>query len=201
MRGKIIAVVGAPGCGKSFLVRKLAKHYKAPSIMEGEAEDLPEKIKDGLARHEKNLEVFLWFRNKYVKEMLEAEQLVSSGRMVIMDAYWMLNESYINHQLAGSEKELAKEICALDRKWLTSPDVVVYLRASESKLIELIRKRGRHFEANEKFRRLASDVSREHDRIFSRRRLKNLIIIERHSVDFNDPSQLGKLIKKIDNML
>ena len=54
MQGTIIAVVGAPASGKSFLSQRLQAHFKATAFFEGGPDTLPKRIIQNLAKQVRN---------------------------------------------------------------------------------------------------------------------------------------------------
>jgi deoxyadenosine/deoxycytidine kinase len=197
--GKIVAVVGAPGCGKSYLVKKLAPHYHAQSIREGEEKDLPHWILDGLVKRGRNLGVFLWFRNKLAREMRQAHAWKEQGRTVVMDTFWMANETYIESFFRGFERRLARELSLLDRSLLPLPDVIVRLDASRATIESLMQKRRRSFDAG--LMDVTLDVQERHRVLFAASRFPNLVVVNRNVLDFNHHKDLARVTAAVDAVL
>lgn len=197
--GKIISVVGAPGCGKSFLVNKLATYYKGIAILEGEETDLPKQIIRDLKYRDKNYEVFLWWRNKLAGEMLYAQKIKNSGKIVITDNFWMNNETYIDYFFQGFEKKVMKRISLIDRKLLLWPDAVIVLSTSLEHTRDIIKTRKRSFENLEKYITMVKSVDLQHKKLFKNN--PRAIFINRTNMDFNKKSDLNRIIKKINELL
>ena len=197
--GKIISIVGAPGCGKSFLVNKLATYYKGIAILEGEETDLPKQIIRDLKYRDKNYEVFLWWRNKLAGEMLYAQKIKNSGKIVITDNFWMNNETYIDYFFHGFEKKIMKEISLIDRKLLSWPDAVIVLSTSLKHTRDIIKTRKRSFENLEKYITMVKSVDLQHKKLFKNN--PRVIFINRTNMDFNKKSDLNRIIKKINELL
>jgi len=202
MEGKVIAIVGAAGSGKSYLTRKLAEQYKAVAIYEGEAADLPERIRKNLAKRKRYLETILWFRNQQVAKHTEAEELKAEGKYVVEDTFWLTYQLHINAYLKGFEREVAWQLAELDRKMLKWPDVVIYLSSTEESMRQYMQKRfgERYWEKNEDFVKLMLKVREEHEKFF-KKPMKNLITVEREKVDFDREEDFNKLLKEIDALL
>lgn len=195
---KIIAIVGAPGSGKSFLAQKIAEHYQAEAFLEGEEENFPKFILESFKETYCNLISFKWFRAKLIKEIKTAQKLAQQGKRVILDTFWLSNEGYLS--IMGNKKEQleAAELCAQDRKNLPLPDLIIYLKASEKVIGKFIKQRKRSFE-DERAVHQALEIEKEHEQIFTSKSFKNLIIVPRDSLDFNRKEDLNQIIKIIDS--
>lgn len=140
MKGKIIAVVGVPASGKSFLVKKLAQHYKAIAFFEGEEKDLPKRVTENLKKNIRNLETIVWFRNKLAKEIVKAKKLAQKGRNMILDTFWLSNECDVKSMLKGFEKDIVTELSNFDRKILDYPNIVIFLKISGQTINNFVKK-------------------------------------------------------------
>jgi len=196
MKGKIIAVVGAPGCGKSFLVRKLAKYYDGVSILEGES--LPKYIMDGLKKRDRNFPLFIWWRNKLVKEMFLAKKL-SARKTVIMDNFWFTNETYCNYFFKGFERKIAADLSHIDKSLIPYPDIMLFLKTSQQQTREFVSKRGRSHEIHESFLKMTFLVEKEHGVLL--KNLKNVYLLNREGLDFNKKSDLKIVVDGINKTL
>ena len=78
----IVAITGGPGIGKSFLVKKLAKHYNASLFLEGKESDFPKRILEDLRDNKRILELVLYFRTMRVMDFLAALRLKGKGKIV-----------------------------------------------------------------------------------------------------------------------
>ncbi len=70
----IIAVIGCPGVGKTFLAEKLANTLGAVALFEEDG-GLPPRILENLNKEIRNLETFFWFYNKQIEMMERAHSL------------------------------------------------------------------------------------------------------------------------------
>ncbi len=50
-KGRIIAIVGAPRSGKSYLARRLATYFNAELFLEGEEGEFPSRIEEDIAKN------------------------------------------------------------------------------------------------------------------------------------------------------
>jgi len=199
MKGKIIAIVGSPAVGKSFLAKILAREINAKCFLEGEEKDLPKRITFLLKHNKMNLELIIWFRNKLAKEIIEAKNLASKGKNVVLDTFWLSNKPYIESMPKGFEKQLALELLSLDRKFLPFPDLTIFLKATKHTISKLASKRKRSFELKKRnFIKNAIIIQKLHEKTFTKKSLKGkLITINRDSLDFGKEKDMKKLLKKL----
>jgi len=200
-QGKIIALVGAPRSGKSYLTDLLAKHYSAISMHEGEVSDFPKRILEDIEKNIRPLERIIWFRNQAIKRYADALKLKEEGKMIVMDTFWITYQLYIDTLLEGFEKELMLECAALDRKTLPWPDKIIFLRIDEKGIRNFIKKGARTFDQSEDFiKNQALPVNEMHNNFFSKKEnLENLFIVNRGDLDFSKLEDLSMLIKRIDD--
>ncbi len=194
----IIAVCGGPGTGKSTLVHMLADHYKAEAIFEGE--EFPERVKENLRDNKNQLESRIYFRNLLTKMHLKAEQLKQSGKFVIMDTFWLTNDVYSEHWLEHEfQKELMRELSALDAQFLSMPDLMIILEADKTKVHEFMMKRGRLFEVDGDVVNRFVTAGNAHRDFFQRH--SNAFFIDRSELDFNKPEHFSIITELIDKKL
>ena len=193
MKPKIIAIIGAPGTGKSFLSQKLAESLGASLILE---EDFPEDITQNLKNDVNRLETFLWFKNRFVKDMEKAKELKKQGKTVILDTYLVSNNLHITTMFSGTEQKRLLKEADIEIKKCSHPDVVIFLDASNEKIKDFVMKRGRDFDTNEKFMQRILSIKKAHDEYLNKNR-NSVIYIQRDKFDFNKNDDLQKVIELI----
>jgi len=200
--GKIIAVVGGPRSGKSFLVSRIAEYYKGIAILEGEESDFPPRIKEDIQENIRPLERIIWFRNKLVNEYLKAIKKKEEGHTVITDNFWISYQLYIDALANDFEGELINDIARIDRKTLLWPDVIILLTLSEEGVRDFIKRGGRQFDQTEEFiQKQALPVHKLHEDFFNRNEMqRNVLIIQRDELDFEKQEDLHSLIEKIEGL-
>lgn len=198
-KGKIIAVVGGPRSGKSFLVKLLAKHYKGTPILEGEEQDFPERIREDIQKNIRPLERIIWFRNKLVKEYNRALNIKEGGGIAVVDNFWISYQLYIDALAKDFEGEIIHDIAEIDKKTLQWPDVVILLSLSENGIRNFIKRGAREFDKNEEFiKNQALPVHKLHYAFFKQKNIKDkVIIIKRDRLDFTNKDDFKNLIEKI----
>ena len=201
MEGKIIAVIGAPASGKSFLARKLGGYFNCQVFFEGEIENLPQRILENFSKQVRNFETTIWFRNQRVKDFLDALKLKEKGENVVLDTFWITNQLHIDTMLEGFEKERALELAELDKDLLPWPDLIIFLRTDEEVIRKFIKLRGRHFDQSESFIKRILNINKEHEKFIENSNLDNLLIINRDDFDFEKEDDFNRLLDKIKEKL
>lgn len=201
-KGKIIAVVGAPRSGKSFLVRKLAERFDAKMIFEGEEGDFPTRIEEDIRENIRPLERVLWFRTMLVEKYLQAVKMKSEGHTVILDVFWMTPHMFIDTLLEGFERELMWEVAMIDRKLLGWPDLTVFLKISEDGIRKFVKLGGRSFDQSENvIVKQILPVKEMNDKFFAKEEGEHILTVDRDNLDFEKKEDLENLISQIQKIL
>ncbi|MDQ5957340.1 MAG: hypothetical protein QG614_315 [Patescibacteria group bacterium] len=202
-KGKIIAIVGGPRSGKSFLVGLLAKHYEGVAILEGEERDFPERIREDIQKNIRPLERIAWFRNKLVKEFFRAIELKQQGKIVVIDNFWISYQLYIDALAKDFEGEVINDIAFIDRKTLEWPDLTVLLTLSEDGIRDFVKLGGREFDNNENFiKNQALPIHKLHNDFFTKEDIQEkVIVVQRDNLDFYNEGDFKNLIQKIDDRI
>ena len=141
-----ICIEGNIGVGKTTLVKKLAKHYKANSFFEESDENpwLPLFYKNP---KDTALALELSFLTDRCKQLLQIEKEHSSNIIVsdyCLDKCLLFAEANLSKRDFEIYKKLYDRISATIKK----PDLIVVLHASVDTLLTNIEKRGRPYEQN-----------------------------------------------------
>jgi deoxyadenosine/deoxycytidine kinase len=197
--GKIIAVVGAPRSGKSYLVQKLAKEFNAEIFLEGEEGEFPERIVEDIRDNIRPLERILWFRNMFVKQYLHALDLKAQGKTIILDVFWLINELYLDVLLDGFELDLMHEHAAIDKKLLNMPDLIVFLKTTEQGIRNFVALGGRSFDQSEEVMiKQLLPLNDMFEKFFANPPAEmKLLTIDRADKDFDRENDFSKLVSKI----
>jgi deoxyadenosine/deoxycytidine kinase len=199
--GKIIAVVGGPRSGKSFLSCLLAKHYNAKVILEGEEVDFPERIREDIEKNIRSLERILWFRNMLARKYLQALEYREKKKTVILDTFWMSYRLHIDALISGFPKEVISEVAEIDERLLGYPDVIIFLNTKEKMIRKFIKLGGRKFDNSEKFIiEQALPIQKLHQEFLEKydNPAGKLIIVPRDTLDFEKPSDFQDIINRIE---
>lgn len=194
--GRIIAVVGGPRSGKSFLTKKLADYYGGVAFIE---EELPLRIQENLKRDVRDIERHLWFRNQQVKIFLQAQELKRRGQVAILDNFWISYQLYLE-ATTGFEREVVDELAEIDRQMFDWPDLVILLCNSEQGIREFIKKGGREFDNSEEYiQRTILPINAIQEKFFkSHQGVKNVAVIDRDGLDFKDDLHFAELLERIN---
>lgn len=200
-KGKIIAVVGSPRSGKSFLSKILADHYGADVFIE-DVNVFPARILEDLAKNIRPLERSLWFRNQLVRKYRDALVCKKEGKSAIVDNFWLSWQLYLDVLDIDFEAELLREIADFDREILGWPDVIIFLKVQESSIRKFIKLGGRDFDQMEEYiTKQVLPVNKSHQDFFENNPSipSKVIVLERDNMDFLRRDDLQNLIFLIDN--
>lgn len=200
--GLIIAISGGPGTGKSSLVRRLAKHYQAEALFEGEEKDFPEEVREGIKTGQNQLATRMYFRNKTYGQYLEALAHKKAGRLVFLDNFWLVNEVCCREFLSDHfEKELMSSAMEFDRQIFPWPDLIISLKASPEKIKEFVIARGRTFEVGSDFLERYAAIHDIHDKYLQSFKINNVLYLDRSALDFKKEEDFSELVRIIEDKL
>jgi deoxyguanosine kinase len=145
VRMSYIVVEGVIGVGKTSLSRLLAEELSARLVLEVVEEN------PFLARFYESPERFAFqvqtfFLLSRFRQLQELDQQTLFERHTVADYLFDKDFIFASQNLRGAEWELYRELYGQLRPRLTTPDLVVYLRADPDLLLQRIAQRGRPFE-------------------------------------------------------
>ena len=143
-----VAIAGNIGSGKTTLTTLLAKHYRYSPHFE-QVDDNPylnDFYKD-MQRWSFNLQVF-FLRSRFAQlsELQESGKKVIQDRTIYEDAHIFAPNLHAMGLMSSRDFKNYQDLFELMEKFISPPDLMVYLRASVPKLVENIQKRGRDYE-------------------------------------------------------
>ncbi len=192
-KGKIIAVVGAPASGKSFLINEWKKKYDVVVFFEGEEKDLPKYIKSNIRLNKNGLQTILYFHNQTVRHYLKALELKDKEKSVILDTFWLSSLFYLDIMLIDrNEKKLVNNLIQLTSDIFSIPDKIVFLDVSSKTLKQRILKRGREFEKN--FLNRALKINKAHKKYFTMHKTN----LNKIDADILNPDSLAKTLRLVE---
>jgi deoxyadenosine/deoxycytidine kinase len=198
MHGKIIAITGGPRTGKSTLTKLLSAKLNATAFLEGEEKDFPPRIWENIKTNHRLLELLIWFRNKCVKDYLEAMEIKKNGGIAILDSFWATNDVYVERWMSDQlEIDLMKAISKIDYAVLPWPDLVISLYSNKNKIKEFAIAGEREFELTEEFLKKQIDLNNAHEDYFRKINKPNVKFIDRSNFDFFNQKTVDTLIKEI----
>jgi len=206
MQGKLIAVAGNIGSGKTTLTRLLAKHYKWKSHFE-DADENPymNDFYEDMQRWSFNLQVsFLNSRLQNIQEIRKNNKTVIQDRTIYEDGYIFASNLHSMGLMTTRDYENYMSLFNTVLEFVLPPDLLIYLRASVPTLVKQIQKRGRPYEESirlDYLRRLNERYEAWIDTYESTTKGK-LIIIDVDDNNFSENNNdLDKVISVIDKNL
>lgn len=143
MTARLISVIGPPASGKTTLAEHLAADLPAELIRE-DYEGNPFLADSYTGPHEARLPAQLYYLLSRV-EQLSSARWPAEGTFV-SDYGFCQDRLYARARLTAEEMEVYDPVHARLSRLVRAPDLLVLLDASESALLERIRRRGRAFE-------------------------------------------------------
>tara|TARA_Y100000589_G_C26984723_1_gene560106 strand:+ start:234 stop:851 length:618 start_codon:yes stop_codon:yes gene_type:complete len=198
-----IAIAGNIGSGKTTLTSLLAKHYKWDAQFE-DVDDNPylnDFYKD-MQRWSFNLQIyFLKSRFGQIQKIHSEKKDVIQDRTIYEDAYIFAPNLHSMGLMSTRDYENYLSLFNLMDSFIPSPNLLIYLRSSVSKLVEQIQKRGRDYENSIRIDYLTR-LNERYEAWISNYKKGNLLIIDVENKNFEkNKEDLGDIITKIDSKI
>jgi len=136
-----IAIEGPIGVGKSSLARRLGAHLRADLLLE-RAEENPFLERFYRDQRAYAFQTQLSFLFQRVKQMQDLAQPGMFSRGIVSDFIFAKDALFARLNLDDEEYRLYTQIHAQMEQGLPKPDLIVWLQAEPTTLIERIRRRG-----------------------------------------------------------
>ncbi|MCJ7520421.1 MAG: deoxynucleoside kinase [Anaerolineaceae bacterium] len=145
---KFITVAGNIGVGKSSLVLRLSERLKWQPFFEPEANNpyLADFYQDMHAWSFHSQMFFLGHRLRVYRDLTECPNSVILDRSLYEDAEIFAHNLFINGYMTRRDYDTYDALYQSLLSFLPAPDLVIYLRASVSTLVERINQRSRNYE-------------------------------------------------------
>jgi deoxyadenosine/deoxycytidine kinase len=194
-----IAIAGNIGSGKTTLTRKLSKHYGWKAHYE-DVDHNPylQSFYEDMQRWSFNLQVyFLNSRFRQVVDIRQSGKKVIQDRTIYEDAYIFATNLHAMNLMSTRDFENYISLFELMSSFIQPPDLLIYLRASVSTLVEQIQKRGRDYEESIRLDYLKL-LNQRYETWINSYKLGKLLIINVDTLDFTKPEDISVVIEKID---
>lgn len=195
-----IAIAGNIGSGKTTLTTLLAKHYRYEPHFE-QVDDNPylnDFYKD-MQRWSFNQQVF-FLRSRFAQlaELQESGKKVIQDRTIYEDAHIFAPNLHSMGLMSSRDFKNYQDLFELMEKFISPPDLMIYLRASVPKLVENIQKRGRDYEEAIRLDYL-NRLNERYEAWISTYSAGKLLIIDVDQNAFHEnKTDLGKVIESVD---
>ncbi len=178
----------------------LAKHYKWEPHFE-DVTDNPylDDFYTAMQRWSFNLQIyFLQSRFRQVVDIRESGKNVIQDRTIYEDAYIFAPNLHAMGLMPERDYENYQSLFNLMEPFLQPPDLMIYLRASVSTLVEQIQKRGRSYEAGIRLDYL-NRLNERYEAWITTYSKGKILFIDADVNKFGDnPRDLGEIIERID---
>lgn len=194
-----IAIAGNIGSGKTTLTRKLSKHYKWKAHYE-DVDHNPylQSFYEDMQRWSFNLQVyFLNSRFRQVVDIRQSGKKVIQDRTIYEDAYIFATNLHAMNLMSTRDFENYISLFELMSSFIQPPDLLIYLRASVSTLVEQIQKRGRDYEESIRLDYLKL-LNERYETWIKNYKLGKLLIINVDTLDFTKPEDISVVIDKVE---
>jgi deoxyadenosine/deoxycytidine kinase len=199
MRHRYIVVEGPIGCGKTSLAGKLALRMGATTLLEDAAANpfLAQFYRD-MRRYALPTQLFFLFQRVTQLESLKQPDLFA--KPTVADFTLAKDPLFARMTLDDAEYQLYRQIYEHVKPQAPVPDLVIYLQASVSTLINRVRKRGNPIEhgLDEDYLRRLSEA---YTRYFYNYADSPLLIVNSERLNFVDvPEHLDLLVERVNAM-
>jgi len=198
-----IAVAGNIGSGKTTLTQMLADHYGWEARFESvDYNPYLSDYYDDIPRWSFNMEVyFLKERFKDILAIAKSDKPVIQDRTIYEGVYVFTTS---NKEMGNmSERDYTTYMSLFEQMvgQIKYPDLMIYLRASVSHLVQNIQKRGRDYEQRMQLDYLERLNDRYEDFINNKYKGK-VMIVDVDNKDYqHNPEDFGEIIKRVDEHL
>ena len=195
-----IAVAGNIGAGKTTLAEMLAKHYNWTAHYEDV--DLNPYLNDfynDMQRWSFNLQIyFLNSRFNQIIDIRKSGKTVIQDRTIYEDAEIFAPNLHSMGLMSTRDFKNYKSLFDLMVSLIQPPDLLIYLRASISTLVNQIQKRGREYENSIRLDYL-KQLNERYEKWVTGYKMGKLLVINVDNLDFTtNPEDLSSIIDKID---
>ena len=194
-----VAIAGNIGSGKTTLTRLMAKHLGwKPHYEDVDNNPYLHSFYEDMQRWSFNLQVyFLNSRFRQVVEIRKSGQNIIQDRTIYEDANIFAPNLHSMNLMSSRDFENYSALFELMSSFIDPPDLLIYLRASVSTLVEQIQTRGREYEESIRLDYLKL-LNERYENWIANYTLGKLLIIDVDNLNFNKPEDLSIVIDKVN---
>jgi deoxyadenosine/deoxycytidine kinase len=195
-----IAIAGNIGAGKTTLTTLLAKNMKWEPHFE-DVDDNPylNDFYEDMQRWSFNLQIFfLNSRFEQITRIRQSGKTVIQDRTIYEDAHIFAPNLHSMGLMTTRDFNNYQDLFNLMSKFVSPPDLLIYLRGSVPTLVNQIAKRGRDYENSIRIDYLKR-LNERYEAWISTYEQGKLLVIDIDDLNFADnPEDLGKIVNKIN---
>lgn len=197
-----IAIAGNIGSGKTTLTDLLSTHYKWTPVYE-QSDDNPYLVNfyNNMLAWSFHLQIyFLQSRYQHIIQVYRNHQNIIQDRTIYEDAYVFAPNLHDMGLLTTTDLNTYLSMFKLLNSLTPQPDLMIYLKASVPKLIDLIQKRGREYETSIRIDYITS-LNQKYD-LWYENYIGKKILINVDKLNFiNNEADFLSVVEKIDNTI
>ena len=190
-----IAVDGPIGVGKTSLVQRLADRFEGVMVLEDITNPFLPSFYEG--RTGAAFQVQIYFLLSRFQQQREIAQMNLFQRLVLADYTFPKDRIFAYLNLDDTDLRVYEKLYPVLENEVPKPDLVIYMQASVSTLMERIGKRARDFERNMEPDYLER-LSEAYSYYFFHYRETPLLVVNTDDIDFvNNPSDFDAFVDQI----
>ena len=191
-----VAIEGVIGVGKTSLAQLLEERLNAKLVME-KFEENPFLAEFYIDPERYAFQTQLFFLLSRYRQQLELRQIDVFNKLVISDYMFVKDRLFASLNLDEKEMSLYDSVATILEKNILNPDLVIYLQADTSRLMDRILHRGRDFEKNISPEYIEG-LNQVYNEYFFRFKDCPLLIINTNDIDFvHNENDLEEVISYI----
>jgi deoxyguanosine kinase len=196
---RYIVVEGPIGAGKTSLALRMADCLNGTLLLEKPDENpFLEKFYDDIRRHALPTQLFFLFqRANQLQGVMQKDMFT---KVTVSDFLLDKDQLFARLTLSDAEYDLYQQIYHHVQPQASTPDLVIYLQASPTTLIERVKRRGNTFEKNISEEYLWR-LTESYTRFFHQYEDAPVMIINSENLNFVDSQEdFDLLLRQVDQM-